>query len=52
MSLKQYTTRMERQGQKPEWSNERLTAVRQKLAASAETVRANRQDAKKAKSPT
>jgi tetratricopeptide (TPR) repeat protein len=35
MSLEQYITGMERQGQKPEWSNERLTALRQKLSASA-----------------
>jgi tetratricopeptide (TPR) repeat protein len=34
MSLEQYITGMERQGQKPEWSDERLTALRQKLAAS------------------
>ena len=34
MSLEQYITVMERQGQKPEWSDERLTALRQKLAAS------------------
>ncbi len=34
MSLEQYITGMERQGQKPEWSDDRLTALRQKLAAS------------------
>jgi tetratricopeptide (TPR) repeat protein len=34
MSLEQYVTAMERQGQKPEWSTERLTALRQKVAAS------------------
>ncbi|MBA2525883.1 MAG: tetratricopeptide repeat protein [Pyrinomonadaceae bacterium] len=34
MSLEQYINVMERQGQKPEWSDERLTALRQKLAAS------------------
>jgi tetratricopeptide (TPR) repeat protein len=34
MSLEQYVTLMSRQGQKPEWSDERLTALRQKLAAS------------------
>ena len=34
MSLEQYITGMERQGHKPEWSDERLTALRQKLAAS------------------
>jgi tetratricopeptide (TPR) repeat protein len=33
-SLEQYITAMERQGQKPAWSDERLTALRQKLAAS------------------
>ena len=34
MSLEQYITVMERQGRRPEWSDERLTALRQKLAAS------------------
>ncbi len=34
MSLEQYVAGMERQGQKPAWSDERLTALRQKLAAS------------------
>jgi len=34
MSLEQYVTGMERQGHKPEWSDERLTLLRQKLAAS------------------
>ena len=34
MSLEQYINAMERQGQKPAWSDERLTALRQKLAAS------------------
>jgi tetratricopeptide (TPR) repeat protein len=34
MSLEQYITAMERQGKKPEWSDERLTALRQKMAAS------------------
>ena len=34
MSLEQYITGMERQGQKPEWSDDRLTALRQKLTAS------------------
>jgi tetratricopeptide (TPR) repeat protein len=34
MSLEQYVSGMERQGQKPEWSDQRLTALRQKLAAS------------------
>jgi tetratricopeptide (TPR) repeat protein len=34
ISLEQYVTGMERQGQKPEWSVERLNALRQKLAAS------------------
>ena len=33
-SLEQYVRGMERQGHKPEWSDERLTALRQKLAAS------------------
>jgi tetratricopeptide (TPR) repeat protein len=32
-SLEQYITGMEQQGQKPEWSVERLNALRQKLAA-------------------
>ncbi len=34
ISLEQYITRMERLGQKPDWSDERLTALRQKLTAS------------------
>jgi hypothetical protein len=34
VSLEQYIAGMERQGHKPEWSDERLTALRQKLAAS------------------
>ena len=34
MSMEQYITAMERQGQRPEWSDERLTALRQKLATS------------------
>jgi tetratricopeptide (TPR) repeat protein len=34
MSLEQYINSMERQGHKPEWSDERLTALRQKLATS------------------
>ena len=34
MSMEQYITAMERQGQRPEWSDERLTALRHKLAAS------------------
>ncbi|MDQ3665620.1 MAG: tetratricopeptide repeat protein [Acidobacteriota bacterium] len=34
VSLEQYINGMERQGQKPEWSDERLTTLRQKLAAS------------------
>ncbi len=33
-SLEQYISGMERQGQKPEWSDQRLTALRQKLASS------------------
>lgn len=33
-SLEQYITLMEREGRRPEWSDERLTALRQKLAAS------------------
>jgi len=34
MSLEEYITLMERKGQKPGWSDGRLTALRQKLAAS------------------
>jgi len=34
MKLEQYITAMERQGLKPSWSDERLAALRQKLAAS------------------
>jgi tetratricopeptide (TPR) repeat protein len=33
-SLEQYVASMERHGHKPDWSDERLTALRQKLAAS------------------
>ncbi len=33
-SLEQYVTSMERQGQKPDWSDERLAALKQKVAAS------------------
>lgn len=34
LSMEQYIAAMERQGQKPTWSGERLTALRHKLAAS------------------
>lgn len=34
MSMEQFISVTERQGQKPDWSDERLTALRQKLAAS------------------
>lgn len=33
-SMEQYVTALERQGQKPEWSDERITSLRQKIAAS------------------